>query len=245
MVNLARPRRGDRTGIGVTEQRAQTFNSGQNWKPVLSNGRRPYNFTPNGKGLKTAPPTAGLQMSMYPTSDDSVRQRRWMTENRDYQITGTDHGSHLVHLIINQDTTSQEWMKFFFTIQSALAAAYLFGLNIIDRLQWAPRWFTPAISFIIPFLGIVFAMSLTSIVVRQNQWQAWFIQKYNALPGNADAVFPKDNKPIVSVGDQPDGFATRIVRRLERFIVFTWTVTALITIYAFFGADLQRLLTTQ
>jgi hypothetical protein len=181
-------------------------------------------------------------MSMYPTSDDRARQRRWMTENRDYQITGTDHGSHLVHLIINQDTTSQEWMKFFFTIQSALAAAYLFGLNIVDRLQWAPRWFTPAISFIIPFLGIIFARSLTRIVVRQNQWQAWFIQKYNSLPGNADTVFPKDDKPIFSVADQPDGYATTIVRRLGRFIIFTWTVTALMTVYAFFGADLQRLL---
>jgi hypothetical protein len=197
----------------------------------------------NGTGQNT--PTAGLQMSMYPTSDDGVRQRRWMTENRDYQITGTDHGSHLVHLIINQDTTSQEWMKFFFTIQSALAAAYLFGINVVDRLQWAPRWFTPAISFIIPFLGIIFARSLTRIVVRQNQWQAWFIQKYNALPGNADSVFPKDDKPIVSVSDQPDGYATTIVRRLGRFIVFTWTVTALMTVYAFFGADLERLLTAQ
>jgi hypothetical protein len=164
-----------------------------------------------------------------------------MTENRDYQISGTDHGSQLIHLIINQDTTSQEWMKFFFTIQSALAAAYLFGLNVVDRLQWAPRWFTPAISFIIPFLGIVFARSLTRIVVRQNQWQAWFIQKYNTLPGNTGMVFPQDDSATMPVADQPDGYATKIVRRLGRFIIFTWTVTALMTIYAFFGADLQHL----
>jgi hypothetical protein len=165
-----------------------------------------------------------------------------MTENRDYQITGPDHGSQLVHLIINQDTTSQEWMKFFFTIQSALAAAYLFGINVVDKLQWAPRWFTPAISFIIPFLGIVFARSLTRIVVRQNQWQAWFIQKYNALPGHAGVVFPQDDSPVAPVADQPDGYATIIVRRLGRFVIFTWSVTALLTIYAFFGADIQHLI---
>jgi hypothetical protein len=58
-------------------------------------------------------------------------------------------------------------------------------------------------------------------------------------------VFPKDDKHIFSVADQPDGYATTIVRRLGRFIVFTWTVTALMTIYAFFGADLQRLLPGQ
>ena len=133
-------------------------------------------------------------------------------------------------------------MKFFFTIQSALAAAYLFGINIVDRLQWAPRWFTPAISFIIPFLGIIFARSLTRIVVRQNQWQAWFIQKYNTLPGNTDTVFPKDDSPVVPVPDQPDGYATKIVRRLGRFIILTWTVTALMTLYAFFGPELQHLL---
>jgi hypothetical protein len=166
-----------------------------------------------------------------------------MSENRDYQNSGTDHGSQLIHLIINQDTTSQEWMKFFFTIQSALAAAYLFGINVVDRLQWAPRWFTPAISLIIPFLGIVFARSLTRIVVRQNQWQAWFIQKYDALPGNAGMVFPRDDSAPMPVGQQPDGYATTIVRRLGRFIIFTWTITALMTVYAFFGADLQHLLT--
>ena len=178
-------------------------------------------------------------------TDDSVRQRRWMSENQDFQISGHDHGSQLIHLIINQDTTAQEWMKFFFTIQSALAAAYLFGLNIIDKLQWAPRWFTPAISFIIPFLGIIFARSLTKIVVRQNQWQAWFIQKYNAMPGNAGVVFPRDDSPEHPVARQPDGYATIIVRRLNRFIIFTWTVTALLTVYAFFGADLQHLFAPQ
>jgi hypothetical protein len=178
---------------------------------------------------------------MYPTSDETIRQRRWMSENRDYPISGPDHGSQLVHLIINQDTTSQEWMKFFFTIQSALAAAYLFGINVVDKLQWAPGWFTPAISFIIPFLGIVFARSLTRIVVRQNQWQSWFIQKYNALPGNTGAVFPLDDGRIVPVPDQPDGYATVIVRRLNRFVIFAWTVIALMSIWAFFGADLQHL----
>jgi hypothetical protein len=162
--------------------------------------------------------------------------------NRNFPATGPDHGSQLIHLIINQDTTSQEWLKFFFTIQSALAAAFLFGISVIDRLQWAPRWFTPTISFIIPFLGIVFARSLTRIVVRQNQWQAWFIQKYNALPGNAGRVFPEDDRPTFPVREQPDGYATTIVRRLGRFIIFAWTVTALLTFYAFFWADLKPLL---
>jgi hypothetical protein len=179
---------------------------------------------------------------MYPTSDDSVRQRRWMTDKQDFQTSSPDHGSQLIHLIINQDTTSQEWMKFFFTIQSALAAAYLFGINIIDRLQWAPRWFTPAISFIIPFLGVVFARSLTRLVVRQNQWQAWFIQKYNALPGNSGHVFPEDDRPVFPVPNQPDGYATRIVRRLGRSIMFAWTVIALLTFYAFFWGDVKPLL---
>ena len=165
-----------------------------------------------------------------------------MSESRDYQTTEPDHGGQLIHLIINQDTTSQEWMKFFFTIQSALAAAYLFGLNVIDRLQWAPHWFTPTISLIIPFLGIVFARSLTRIVVRQNQWQSWFIQKYNAMPGNAGQVFPEDDRPIYPVREQPDGYATTIIRRLNRFVIFAWTLTALLTFYAFFWADLKPLL---
>ena len=44
-------------------------------------------------------------------TDDSARRRRWMTEHRDFQLMGHDHGSQLIQLIINQDTTAQEWMK--------------------------------------------------------------------------------------------------------------------------------------
>ena len=44
-----------------------------------------------------------------------------------------------------------------------------------------PHWFAPALTFIIPLLGLVFTRAFTRIVIRQNQWQAWFIQQYNAL----------------------------------------------------------------
>src|SRR5215470_15295566 len=87
---------------------------------------------------------------------------------------GTDHGTHLIHLIINQDETAQGWLRFFFTIESALAAAFLFVATSSERIAATPRWFGPVMSLIIPLLGIVLTRALMRIVLRQNQWQIWF-----------------------------------------------------------------------
>ena len=156
--------------------------------------------------------------------------------------TGTDHGAHLIRLIVNQDDASHSWLRFFFTIESALAAAFLLVVNITERIPGAPRWFAPAMSLIIPLLGIVFTRALMRIVLRQNQWQIWFIRKFNAMPGNAEKVFPDGIGRNGPVEQQPHGYVSRIVRNLGRWITFAWLIIALLVAYAFFWADLKPLL---
>jgi hypothetical protein len=153
----------------------------------------------------------------------------------------TDHGAHLIHLIVNQDETAQGWLRFFFTIESALAAAFLFIVTSAERLQSAPHWFAPAMSLLIPLLGIILTRALMRIVLRQNQWQIWFIRQFNALPGNVDKVFPAGIGEDGPVERQPDGYVSRIVRNLGRWITFAWIVIALLVGYAFFWPSLKQL----
>jgi hypothetical protein len=149
-----------------------------------------------------------------------------------------DHGAHLIDLIINQDDAAQSWLRFFFTIESALAAAFLLLMNSGEHVARAPRWFMPAVSLLIPLLGIVFTRALMRIVLRQNQWQIWFIRRYNALPG-ADKVFPSDIGREGAVELQPDGYVSRIVRHIGAWITLAWVIIALLVVIAFFWPDLK------
>jgi len=153
---------------------------------------------------------------------------------------GADHGAHLIHLIVNQDETAQGWLRFFFTIESALAAAFLFVVTSGERIPAAPRWFAPVMCLVIPLLGIVLTRALMRIVLRQNQWQIWFIRRFNALPGNADRVFPAGIGRDGPVEAQPDGYVARVVRNLGRWITVAWLALALIVLYAFFWPPLHE-----
>ena len=157
-------------------------------------------------------------------------------------IGGADHSGHLIHLIVNQDETAQGWLRFFFTIESALAAAFLFVITSSERIPAAPRWFAPVMCLVIPLLGIVLTRALMRIVLRQNQWQIWFIRRFNALPGNVDKVFPAGIGRDGPVEQQPDGYVSRVVRNLGRWITFAWLALALIVAYAFFWPQLRELL---
>jgi hypothetical protein len=154
--------------------------------------------------------------------------------------TASDHGAHLIDLIINQDDAAQSWLRFFFTIESALAAAFLLVINNGGHAIGAPRWFVPAVSLLIPLLGVMFTRALMRIVLRQNQWQIWFIRRYSALPG-ADKVFPSDIGREGAVELQPDGYVSRIVRHIGRWITLAWLVIALLVVIAFFWGDLKPL----
>jgi uncharacterized membrane protein YhdT len=156
---------------------------------------------------------------------------------------GGDHGSHLIQLIVNQDETAQAWLRFFFTIESALAAAFLFVITSGERIPSAPRWFAPAMCLLIPLFGIGITRALMRIVLRQNQWQIWFIRRFNALPGHADKVFPASIGRDGPVEVQPDGHVSRIMRNLGRWISLAWIVVALLVGYAFFWPDVKALLT--
>lgn len=74
---------------------------------------------------------------------------------------------------------------------------------------------------VISVLGIVAAIALTVIVVREHKWQAWYVQRFNALPGVARA-FPEDKPCPGSVEKQPWGFISKVVVTLGCVIVVAW-----------------------
>jgi len=141
----------------------------------------------------------------------------------------TDHAEHLIRLQINQDASSQAWTKFFITIQTGLGTA--FGILLLyGRFTGVKLLLT----FAVAIAGIGTCLVIRKIIERNHKWSAFFIRKYNRLPGSQpERVFPMqdeetDPKTIDEI--DPGEVGKLIMRFCEGTIVF-WiiaTVTALV-----------------
>src|SRR5262245_55289827 len=90
----------------------------------------------------------------------------------------------LVTLVVHAVETANAWLKFLITVQAALAGA--FGLVFLGDPY---TWMRLVLLFIICAFGIVLAVYLVKVIVRHQQWQAFFIKKHVAI--NSTAVFPE------------------------------------------------------
>src|SRR5262249_19209394 len=100
--------------------------------------------------------------------------------------SSTDYAEHLIRLQINQDANSQAWTKFFITIQTGLGTAFGF-LLLYGRFTGIKLLLT----FFVAIVGIGTSIVIQKIIERHHKWSAFFIRKYNHLPGNQPkCVFP-------------------------------------------------------
>jgi len=106
--------------------------------------------------------------------------------------SGTDGGELLVDLIINQDHVAQQWLQVFLTIQAGLAVGLGFILRLSGEGQPPPVGLIRLSAALVPFLGILSAIGITMIVVRERKWQAWYVACFNDLPGKLPRMFPKE-----------------------------------------------------
>jgi hypothetical protein len=98
---------------------------------------------------------------------------------------------HLVQLQRNQDSNSQAWMRFLVATQSGLGAA----LGYILLSGTLPlTGIKTALGIVIAVFGILTSLAIGRIIKRQHQWSAWYVVKYNLLPGYRGVVFPVDEK---------------------------------------------------
>jgi hypothetical protein len=138
--------------------------------------------------------------------------------------SATDHAEHLIRLQINQDSNSQAWTKFFITIQTGLGTA--FGILLLYGRFTGIKLL---LAFAVAIAGIGTSFVIRKIIERNYQWSAFFIRKYNHLPGNQpERVFPmRDGETDPKTIDEidPGEIGKLIMRFCEGTIVF-WIIAA-------------------
>ena len=129
-------------------------------------------------------------------------------------------GEFLVDLIKNQDHVAHKWLEFLISIEVGLAVA----LGFLLRFGGGKNAVLSNVAlYLIPAIGIAVALALTWIVIRERKWQAWFVTRFNVLPGFEGRVFPLDKgDPTKTVGSQPVGRISQIVFILAFLISLGW-----------------------
>jgi hypothetical protein len=141
-----------------------------------------------------------------------------MANAQDEKKESSEIGGWLVDLIKNQDQVGQKWIEFLIAIETGLVVALGFLVRTPPAQSLRP------LLYMIPGLGILAALALTLIVVRERQWQAWYVGRFNDLPPYKGKVFPTDK---CSIGTQALGCISWIVILFSCVIALGWVVVAL------------------
>jgi len=133
---------------------------------------------------------------------------------------------HLVQLQLNQDSNSQAWSKFLVTIQSGLGAAFGYIL-LSEKLPLSGVKI--AVGLIIAVFGMLTSLAIGRIIRRQHQWSAWYVVKYNLLPGYREVVFPVNAKLLkaTKVDEMPPGTISGTIWLFCRIMAVIWCGVAI------------------
>jgi hypothetical protein len=137
----------------------------------------------------------------------------------------------LVDLIINEDQVAQKWVEFLITIQAGLAVALAFLVRSSETLpggQLVQSSKVPhAAIYLIAGVGFLVSIGITWMVVRERKWTAWYVHRFNQLPGCHGNVFPADQPVPKSVGSVPLGRFSQIAVGLGSIICLAWVAIML------------------
>ena len=144
----------------------------------------------------------------------------------DTELQGpTSHGSALVNLVINQDHVAQNWIKFLVTVQAGLAFVFAFFIKAPEVSPGLSVGVARMIMVCVPLMGLLSSISLTLIVVQERKWQAWYISKFNEIPGNNGVVFPANyGKGTTTVFRQPLDAISWNITVLGSLMTLIWVV---------------------
>lgn len=161
--------------------------------------------------------------------------------------TRRELGRYLMDKIIHEDDLTQRWIGFLITVEAGLAVALGFLLRpgqgtgtptvqVLFPLLWR------GLPILIPLIGIWVARALCRLAVENQQWQGFYVAKFNALPGFEEWVFPSDRGVLGRrPHEQPLGSFGRTIRGLERLITWAWTALLLAALSDLLAAFCPRL----
>ncbi|MFH0870949.1 MAG: hypothetical protein V1878_00435 [bacterium] len=142
-----------------------------------------------------------------------------MANAQDEKKESSEIGGWLVDLIKNQDQVGQKWIEFLIAIETGLVVA----LGFLVRTPPTQPLFQ-LLLYLIPMSGILAALALTGIVVRERKWQAWYVERFNDLSSYKGKVFPTVR---CSIGAQPWGRISWIVILFSCAIALAWVLVIL------------------
>jgi hypothetical protein len=132
--------------------------------------------------------------------------------------------SELMGHIRKQDELVHSWTKYYLTIQAGLAIALAF----LVRLGPTEGVLINAGSLFIPFLGIITAICLTNIIIREQMWQGRYIAQLTQLP-----LLPEVYK-LEWAPSEPDphkrGYIANQFHLLRNVIIGGWLIWLIVTI---------------
>lgn len=139
----------------------------------------------------------------------------------------------LVSLVINQDNVTQGWVKFIITIETALIVVFYY-LIVFSMKSDVPniRWLLNLSLLALPLIGIVTAVALTLIIVRERKWQAWYSKRAGELPAVIFPIMPEPDKAKQIIREMSVGYISRIVVGLTSVIVLFWIIILLFSFCA-------------
>lgn len=130
---------------------------------------------------------------------------------------------HVVTLLLDCGTSARRWMEFYVAIQSGLAVGAGAAIGF-----WSTQPGEHAVVFGITLLALCFfaiavCATITQIVLREHQWQTWFVGRFEAINrgDRAQHIYPRpEDGPVISSNSV--GHIGATVRRLNRIVVCGW-----------------------
>jgi len=140
----------------------------------------------------------------------------------------------LVSLIINQDHVANGWLKFLLTIESALVISFAYLVNFLaDKDIGFHILLYCLIIAILPAFGIISIRLLNKIIIRELNWQKFWVDGIRALDSDFPRIyssFREDEKRTESVGESPQGYISKVVNKFSISIIFFWFVIYILVV---------------
>jgi hypothetical protein len=127
----------------------------------------------------------------------------------------------LMEQIQKQDDLLHDWTKYYLSIQSALAVAMTYLLNLTGA---GSIFLARAGLLLIPILGISTAWCFTDMIIREHIWQGHYIERLGQLQGLPQIYGSSDPT------DERPGYIARRFRFLKWILLSGWSALAVVIV---------------
>ncbi len=128
----------------------------------------------------------------------------------------------LVLLIINQDKIAANWVRFLIATESALAVAFA-GIANYYSIKNQAAGGDILVLLPISVVGIIVTSKFSKIIIRERQWQKWYVQQVQLLTPNSSPIYScLVGEPKTKVDDFPAGEISTQLSNMTSLISGLW-----------------------